>query len=73
MAVGPAHGSLQHEMQAVQADRQWNLEPAHDGRFNIVELDPQVSDRSGGHAARLRLSDGRGQCHGSSSSRRDAG
>src|SRR5262249_7537767 len=73
MAVRPAHGSLQHEVKAIQADGQWNLEPAHDGRFNIVEFDPQVCDRGGGHAAKLRPSDGRGQCHGSSSWRRDAG
>ena len=71
MAVRPAHGSLQHEVQAIQADRQWNLEPAHDGRFKIVELDPQMSNRGGSHAARLRPSDGRGQCHGSSPWRRE--
>jgi hypothetical protein len=65
MAARPAHGRLQHKVQAIQADRQWDLEPAHDGRFNIVEFDPQVGDRGGGHPARLQLSDGRGQCQGS--------
>ena len=73
MAVRPAHGGLQHKVQAVQADRQRHLDPTHDGRFDIVELDPKVGDAGGGHAAKLRSPIGLGQCHGKSSRRRDAG
>src|SRR6202012_6043477 len=56
-----------------QADRQWHLDPTHDGRFDIVELDPKVGDADGGHAAKLRSPISLGQCHGKSSWRRDAG
>ena len=67
MGVRPSQGSLQHEVQAIQAYCQRHLDPAQDGRFDIVELDPQVSDAGGGHAAKLRSSISRGQCHGNSS------
>jgi hypothetical protein len=69
----PAHGGLQHKVQAVQADRRRHLDPTHDGRFDIVELDPKVGDADGGHAAKLRSPISLGQCHGKSSWRRDAG
>jgi len=73
MAVRPANGSLQHKVQAIESDRQRHLDSAHDSRFDIIELDPQMGDAGGGHATKLRSSIGRGQCQGSSSSRRDAG
>lgn len=73
MAVRPAHGSLQHKVQTIQADRERYLDPAHDSRFNNIELDPEAGDAGGGHAARLRASRMGGQCHGSNSWRRDAG
>lgn len=73
MAVGPAHGSLQHEVQTIQADRQRHLDVAHDSGFDMVELDPKVGDAGGGHAARLRPSLSRDQCHGNSWLRRDTG
>jgi hypothetical protein len=73
MAVGPAHGSLQHKVQAIQADRQRYLDPTYDSRFDIVELDSKVGDAGGGHAARLRSSVSRGQCQRNNSWRREAG
>jgi hypothetical protein len=53
MAVCPAHDSLQHEVQTIQTDREWGLEPTHDGRFHVVELDPQMADRGGSHVATI--------------------
>src|SRR4051812_27886439 len=44
MAVRPAHGGLQHKMQAIQADRQRHLDPAQNSRFDIVELDTKMGD-----------------------------
>ena len=73
MAVGPAHGGLQHKVQAIQADRQRYLDAAHDSRFDIIELDPKASDAGDSHSARLRSSISRGQCHGNSSWRREDG
>lgn len=46
MAVRPAHGDLQTKVKAVQADRQRYLDPTHDGRFDIVEVDPEMGDAS---------------------------
>ena len=73
MAVRPTHDCLQHKVQTIQSDRERYFDPAHDSRFDIIELDPEVGDAGGGHAARLRASRLGGQFHGSNSCRRDAG
>lgn len=39
MAVGPAEGGLQRQAQAVEPDGERHLDPAHHGRFDIVERD----------------------------------
>jgi len=60
-------------MQAIQADRQRHLDPTQDSRFDTVELNAEVGDADGGHAAKLPPSLNRGQCQGNSSLRRDTG
>ena len=59
-------------MQAVEADRQRPLDAADNSGLDLIELDLEVRD-AGGHAAKLRSSLRRGQCHGNNSSRREAG
>jgi hypothetical protein len=41
MAVLPADGDLQHEMQVVEPDREWHLDPADDRRRHLVDHDAQ--------------------------------
>jgi hypothetical protein len=43
MAVRPAHGGLQHKVQAIQADRQRHLKTAHDSRFDTIKLDSEAA------------------------------
>jgi len=73
MAVGPTHRRLQQQMQAIEADRQRHFDPPHNTGLDVVELDPEMRDFGGSHAARLRSSLWRGQGYGSNSSRREAG
>ena len=73
VAVGPAHGRLQHQVQAVEADGERHLDPAPHRGLHVVKGDKQAGDAGGGHAARLRRSISRAQFHGSSSCSRDAG
>jgi len=52
--VGPAHGGLDCQMQAIEPNRDWHLDAAQDLGLYIVEGDFETSD--GGHAASLRWS-----------------
>ena len=44
MAVLPADGDLQHEMQVVEPDRDRHLDAADHRRRHLVDLDPQQRD-----------------------------
>ena len=73
VTVGPAEGSLQNLVQAVEADRQWYFDPAQDLWLDVVERDLETCDAIGGHAASLRRAASDAQFQGKSSSRRLAG
>jgi hypothetical protein len=51
MGVRPSQGSLQHEVQAIQADCQRHLDPAHDGRFELLHTTASCPWRSRRRAA----------------------
>ena len=56
MAVGPAHGGLDGQVQPVEPDVERHLDPAQDRGGDIVEGDLEPGDRGGAHAATLRRS-----------------
>ncbi len=60
-------------MQAIEPDCQRHTDTTHDERLDVIECDLEMRDAGSTHAARLRPSISRGQCHGNNSSRRDAG
>ncbi len=68
MAVGPAHGGLNGQMQPVEPDVEWHINAAQDCGLDVVEGDLETSDGGGTHAATLRRSISMAQFHGKSSS-----
>jgi hypothetical protein len=71
MGVGPAHGSLDGEVQAIEPDVERHLDPTQHLGLDVVERDLQMGDGcgGGGHAARLRCSFSAAQCQGKSAAR----
>src|SRR5215813_13044322 len=67
MAVGPAHGCLDGQMQPVESDIEWHLDAAQDHGLDVVEGDLESSNGGGTHAATLRRSISADQFHGKSS------
>jgi hypothetical protein len=67
MAVGPAHGCLDGQMQPVEPDIEWHLDAAQDHGLDVVESDLEAGDGGGIHAATLRRFISADQFHGNSS------
>src|SRR5215471_19064458 len=68
MAVGPAHGCLDGQMQPVKPDIEWHFDAAQDHGLDVVESDLEAGDGGGTHATTLRRSSSADQFHGKSSS-----
>ena len=68
MAVGPAHGRLDGQMQPVEPDVERHLDAAQDRGLDVVEGDLESGDGVGTHAATLRRSISAAQFQGRSSS-----
>src|SRR5207245_11242581 len=68
MAVGPAHGCLDGQVQPIESDVERHLDAAQDHRLDVVEGDLGVGAGGGTHAAILRRSISVAQFHGRSSS-----
>ena len=51
MAVGPAHGRLDGQMQPVEPDFERHLDAAQDRGLDVVEGDLEAGDGVGAHAA----------------------
>src|SRR5262245_16234269 len=68
MAVGPAHGGLDGQVQPIEPDIEGNLDAAQNRGFDVIERDLEASDGVGCHAASLRRSISAAQFHGKSSS-----
>ena len=68
MAVGPAHGGLDGQVQSVKPDVERHLDTAQDRGLDVVERDLEAGDGVGTHAATLRRSISAAQFHGRSSS-----
>lgn len=47
MAVGPSHRGLQHLMQAVQSDVEWNFDVARNRWFDILKGDLEAGNSIG--------------------------
>jgi hypothetical protein len=67
MAVGPAHGGLNGQMQPVEPDIEWHINAAQNFGLDVVEGDLEASDGVGTHAASLRRSVSMAQFHSKSS------
>jgi hypothetical protein len=67
MAIGPAHGCLDGQMQPVEPDIEWRLDAAQDHGLDVIEGDLESGDGSGTHAPTLPRSISADQFHGKSS------
>src|SRR5947209_614248 len=56
MAVGPAHGRLDGQVQPIEPDVEWHLDAAPDHGLDVVESDLEPGDGGDTHAATLRRS-----------------
>ena len=72
MAVGPAHGGLEHQVQVIKPDGQRHLNAAQHCGLDVIEGDLEPDDAVAGHAAAFP-SLAWAQFQGSSSCRREAG
>src|SRR5258705_2829293 len=68
MAVGPAHGRLDGQVQPVESDVERHLDAAQDHGLDVVERDLELGDGGGTHAATLRPSISPAQFHGKNAS-----
>src|SRR4051794_9258796 len=72
MAIGPAHGGLEHQVQAIKPDGQRHLNAAQHCGLDVIEGHLEPGDAVAGHAAAFP-SLAWAQFQGSSSCRREAG
>ena len=68
MAIGPAHGGLDGQVQPIEPDVERHLDAAQDRGLDAIEGDLEAGDGVGAHAATLRRSSAVAQFHGKSSS-----
>src|SRR5271155_1713817 len=68
VAVGPAHGRLDGQVQPVESDVERHLDAAQNRGLDVIEGDLEAGDGGGAHAATLRRSAPAAQFHGKRSS-----
>jgi hypothetical protein len=68
MAVGPAHGRLDGQVQTIEPNVEWHRKAAQNRRLDVIESDLELGDGGGTHAATLRRSVSAAQFHGKRSS-----